>query len=93
MLACIKKLGCFNLAAARFYIAEIVAVIEYMHTKQIIHRDLKPEKCVAGWLNSGCLRFREGRSLHEKRLPRLTPRGSRDLTAATIAYALEIFAS
>ena len=27
----------------RYYIAELVSVLEFMHSKQIVHRDLKPE--------------------------------------------------
>ena len=29
--------------AARFYAAELVAILEYMHGKSVMHRDLKPE--------------------------------------------------
>ncbi|OZC06246.1 kinase domain protein [Onchocerca flexuosa] len=38
-----KSGGKFNLNLTRFYISEIVAALEHMHSLKIIHRDLKPE--------------------------------------------------
>jgi len=35
--------GRFDEDAARFYLAEIVTAIEYIHSQDIIHRDIKPE--------------------------------------------------
>lgn len=30
-------------ALARFYTAEMVSGLEFMHSKRVVHRDLKPE--------------------------------------------------
>ncbi|KAI9002236.1 kinase-like domain-containing protein [Gaertneriomyces semiglobifer] len=43
LLGYIRKLGSFELSGARFYIAEIIEAVDYMHQMGIIHRDLKPE--------------------------------------------------
>ena len=39
----LRKAGRFHNDITRFYAAEIVLAIEYMHSKDIIYRDLKPE--------------------------------------------------
>ena len=38
----IIRLGTLPAELARFYAAQIVSVLEMMHTKNIVHRDLKP---------------------------------------------------
>ncbi|DAZ97831.1 TPA: hypothetical protein N0F65_002501 [Lagenidium giganteum] len=35
--------GCFNEDAVRFYGAELLLALEYMHSMSILHRDIKPE--------------------------------------------------
>ncbi|TMW68764.1 hypothetical protein Poli38472_006232 [Pythium oligandrum] len=40
-----KQIG-INEDAARFYLADIVNALEFMHANQIIHRDVKPENMV-----------------------------------------------
>lgn len=39
----IKKKGSLNEKEARFYGAQIIIALSYLHSKKIIYRDLKPE--------------------------------------------------
>ncbi|XP_072532523.1 3-phosphoinositide-dependent protein kinase 1a [Salminus brasiliensis] len=43
LLRYIRKIGSFDETCTRFYTAEIVGALEYLHSVGIIHRDLKPE--------------------------------------------------
>lgn len=38
--------GKFNQAESKFFVANILISLEYIHSKRIIHRDLKPENFV-----------------------------------------------
>ena len=39
----LENVGAFDEQVARFYLAQIVLALEYLHSIDIIHRDLKPE--------------------------------------------------
>ena len=47
----VNKLKKADESVARFYAAEILSALDYLHSKRIVHRDLKPENILIseGW--------------------------------------------
>ena len=43
LFSLLRNQNCFPLEQAKFYIAHIITIFEYLHGKNIIYRDLKPE--------------------------------------------------
>ena len=50
LLGLLKKYKRFDETATRFYGAEILKAVEYIHQNKILHRDLKPENICKLWV-------------------------------------------
>ncbi|RUS72747.1 hypothetical protein EGW08_019497 [Elysia chlorotica] len=48
LLGYLHKLSVFDIPCTRFYTAEVILALEYLHGLGIIHRDLKPENILLG---------------------------------------------
>lgn len=44
----LAKNGCFSEEISKFYIAELILAIEYLHNLNILYRDMKPENILLG---------------------------------------------
>lgn len=43
LLSHLKKVGAFDINCTKFYAAEVLSALAYMHSLNIVHRDIKPE--------------------------------------------------
>ncbi|ORX66069.1 phosphoinositide-dependent kinase-1, partial [Linderina pennispora] len=48
LLSWIRRLGALSDECVRFYLAELVVAVEYMHMEHTLHRDIKPENILLG---------------------------------------------
>lgn len=44
LAAVIRKLGSLDLVSAKYYAAQLIDTLEFIHEREVIHRDIKPEK-------------------------------------------------
>ncbi|VEU19855.1 DEKNAAC100109 [Brettanomyces naardenensis] len=48
LLSLIKKYGSLTVEACHYYSAQLIDVIDYMHSHGVVHRDIKPENILIG---------------------------------------------
>lgn len=75
LLGVLKKTGTFDVECTRFFGAQILDAIEYMHSRGVIHRDLKPENVLLDdQLHVKITDFGTARLLTDPRAPQPPPR-------------------
>lgn len=75
LLGVLKKTGTFDVECSRFFGAQILDAIEYMHSRGVIHRDLKPENVLLDdQLHVKITDFGTARLLTDPRAPQAPPR-------------------
>ncbi|KAI1293368.1 kinase-like domain-containing protein [Xylaria venustula] len=75
LLGVLKKTGTFDVECTRFFGAQILDAIEYMHSRGVIHRDLKPENVLLDdQLHVKITDFGTARLLSDPRAPQAAPR-------------------
>ncbi|KAI1654202.1 kinase-like protein [Daldinia decipiens] len=75
LLGVLKKTGTFDVECTRFFGAQILDAIEYMHSRGVIHRDLKPENVLLDdQLHVKITDFGTARLLSDPRAPQAPPR-------------------
>lgn len=80
LLGVLKMTGTFNVECTRFYGAQILDAIEYMHSRGVIHRDLKPENVLLDdAMNIKITDFGTAKLLRDPRDPRSQETGDRGL--------------
>ncbi|KAI1499817.1 kinase-like domain-containing protein [Biscogniauxia marginata] len=75
LLGVLKKTGTFDVECTRFFGAQILDAIEYMHSRGVIHRDLKPENVLLDdQLHVKITDFGTARLLSDPRAPQAPPK-------------------
>lgn len=75
LLGVLKKTGTFDVECTRFFGAQILDAIEYMHSRGVIHRDLKPENVLLDdQLHVKITDFGTARLLSDPRASQVPPR-------------------
>ncbi|KAI0428196.1 kinase-like domain-containing protein [Xylaria sp. FL1042] len=75
LLGVLKKTGTFDVECTRYFGAQILDAIEYMHSRGVIHRDLKPENVLLDdQLHVKITDFGTARLLSDPRAPQAAPR-------------------
>ena len=75
LMSLIQRQGTLSLYAIRFYAANMVEVLDYLHSNAIAHRDVKPENVMIstdGYLKIIDFGSAKARALLTPRIPHIT---------------------